>query len=353
MPMNKNSSAESETIPRAKFRTDLLPQEERFGIWRESVLPLFDSAPADEAALQAFYAEVESFNLQQTFLAMSAFSPLRFKRERVYSAGEDHLLVQLYLSGGYAGYNGSRAMRVGAGDISLLDLGQSLQTRAQESNVLSLVIPRELMAEQIGRRPLRYGTVLRAGSPLAQILASHLLTIWRSLPDASVEQLSALNRMLLGTVAGAFGGDDAAAADEQPVLEQARLDAICDYIKRNLGNDGLTPAELSRRFACSRAQLYRMFAPLGGVAAFIREARLARCFEELSGCNGSRRRIIDVALAAGFSSQSHFCRSFRAAYNIGPRDAIELGRAQRRLDAVRDRISEGARPRFHHWLRQL
>lgn len=351
MPMNETFSSNTETVARASFRTDLLPPEERFGVWRESVLPLFDSAPADGPALQAFYAHVESFNLQQTFLAMSAFSPLRFKRERVHSAGEDHLLVQLYISGGYAGYNGSRAVRVGAGDISLLDLGQSLETRAQQSNVLSLVIPRELMMEETGR-PLRYGTVLRAGSPLGQILGSHLLTVWRSLPATSVEQLSALNRMLLGAVSGAFGGGEAA-ADEHPLLEQAKLDVICDYIKRSLGNEDLTPAGLSRRFACSRARLYRMFAPLGGVAAFIREARLVRCFEELSSCNGPRRRIIDVALAAGFSSQSHFCRSFRAAYGIGPRDAVELGRAQRRLDAARERIGAEARPRFHHWLRQL
>lgn len=344
----------SRRIPHDVFRAELFPERERFGIWRESVLPLFESRARGPLEPGQFQARVESYNLQDIFFCMSGFSPLSFHRDRHHAApdGGDHLLVQLYLRGGYAGYNGAYPVRVGPGDISLLDLGRTLETRAPASNVLSVVIPRDALSPLAGAARLRPGTVLKAGSPLAVILGSHLRTVWRSLPDATMEEVAAINATVIGTVAGAFRGEAPCRDDPGARLELATLQAIRDYIHHHLGDQRLTPAFLCRRFGYSRSRLYRLFEPLGGVAGYIREQRLRRCFEELTRAHGPRPRIVDVALHWGFDSQSHFSRLFRKAFGLTPSEAHACARDQWYQKVTREHAVQAV-PLFYEWLRQL
>jgi AraC-like DNA-binding protein len=342
------------SIPHDVFRAELFPERERFGIWRESVLPLFETRARGPLGPGHFEAWVESYNLQELLFCMSGFSPLSFHRGRHHATpdGGDHLLVQLYLSGGYVGYNGACPVRVGPGDISLLDLGRTLETRAPASNALSLVIPRDRLSPLAGAARLRPGTVLKAGSPLAVILGNHLRTVWRSLPDATLEEAEAINAALVGTVAGAFRGAAPRGDDPGTPLEQATLQAIRDYIHHHLADQRLTPALLCHRFGYSRSRLYRLFEPLGGVAGYIREQRLRRCFEELTRPHGPRSRIVDVALHWGFDSQSHFSRLFRKAFGLTPSEARAGARDQWYQRVTRERAAPAA-PAFHEWLCQL
>ncbi len=343
-------------VPHALFQTDTLPAAERFATWRESVLPLFDSFPDLMETPEAFSAQVESFNLGSMFFGTSSFSGLRFRRDKKHRAdeGADHLLVQLYLSGGYQGHNGYRDVRVNPGDISFLDLGQVLETRAKPSNALSLVIPRDLLFSFAGSHELAYGTVISAASPMGNILSSHLLNVWRNLPSASVAELEMINRTLLGAVLGAFARGRNACEEHAGVMEGVTLGAIRTYIRRNLESQTLTPDHLCRHFGCSRAQLYRMFAPLGGVSSYIRDARLDRCLEQLVRSDGGSQKIIDVALRWGFSSHSHFCRLFKQTFGISPSDALDRGHTQASVLAGREyTLGHDNRPEFHDWLRHL
>lgn len=340
-------------VPHDLFRSDLFPERERFDVWRESVLPLFDSVP-EAPKPWPFAARVESFDLQTLFLARSEFDPLHFRRDRHHRSadGGDHLLVQLYTRGGYAGYNGDRPVCVETGDISLLDLGRPLDTRAPASANLSLVIPRDCLAEPAPGASFRHGTVLRAHTPVARILANHLLTVWDILPHTTLEQVPAVNRMLLGAVAGAFGRG---LAPEEPVSrasERATLDAVRVYILHHLDSDHLSPAFLCRHFGCSRSQLYRLFEPLGGIAGYIRRQRLERCYQELARAQG-RQRIVDIALRWGFDSQSHFSRLFRRAFQATPSEVMDRGRERLRQDPAGPRADALDTPAFHDWLRRL
>ncbi|ASK36015.1 AraC family transcriptional regulator [Alcanivorax sp. N3-2A] len=344
-------------VPHEVFRADVFAAHERFDVWRESVMPLFESRLDAQPAPAGFQAHVESFNLQALFFCISGFSPLSFHRAANHAArldpdGGDHLLVQLYLKGGYAGYNGASALRVGPGDISLLDLGRALETRAPASEVLSLVVPRGALTPLLDPARLRPGTVLKAGSPLATILSSHLRTVWRSLPSVTMDEVPAINATLLGTLAGAFGGAPGRRDELADAMEMATLQAVRDYIHHHLDDDELSPAALCRRFACSRSRLYRLFEPLGGIAGYIREQRLRRCFEALTRPDGPRPRIIDVAMQWGFDSQSHFSRLFRQQFGITPSDAHQRARDQWRQQAARERAAD-ATPQFRDWLRRL
>lgn len=340
----------AQPVPHEIFQAETLPAGDRFGVWRDAVLPLFDCFPGDGVDACEFTAQLEGYDLHRTFVSLSSFSPLQFRRARHHAPAEggDHVLVQLYLQGGYAGENGYTRVQVGAGDISLLDLGLPLATQTRASQALSVVIPRDLMRNACGKWTA--GTVLRAGSPMASILGSHMVAVWQSLSHATVRELESINRVLVGAIGGAFETCSAATAPPGG----AAFEAICAYIQDNLELRSLTPDHLCRRFNCSRSQLYRMFLPVGGVAAFVRHARLDRCRDELMSGRYNAGRIFDAAVNWGFDNQSHFCRLFRCEFGMTPGEAIELGRqllASRQVPIVSR--SSRRTPAFHHWLRQL
>lgn len=339
----------SALVPRAVFQSSALPVKERFGAWRESALPLFESIPVTRP--ETFQGRVESVELDHVFIGTSWLSPLRFHRERKHpaSTGEDHLLVQLYLSGGYSGHNGYRDVRVRPGDISLLDLGRGLETRATASNALSLIVPREQLYPYANPESLDYARVLDRDSAMGRIFGNHLLTVWKQLQTASVEEVESVRHLLLSSTVGAFSTRREA---QEHLSGRMTLDAMRAYIAQHLA-EPLTPDMLCRQFACSRAQLYRLFQPLGGVAAYVREERLKCCWRELTHGNAGTRRIVDVALAWGFTSQSHFNRLFRETFGMTPGEAAEYGAALSRTDGHAALDAAHKLPALHDILRRL
>ena len=341
-------------VPFDSLDTASLPTEEGYAIWRESLSPLFHARLANESASHC-KARIDSYDLQHLLLARSEFPESLYERGMHHAAdgGADPLLVQLYMRGGYQGHNGHRPVTVNQGDISLLDMADPLATRAQASTVLSLVIPRELVRDA-GKLPC--GAVLPAASPMAAILGNHLLTVWRQLAHASLEALGPVNETLVATTVAAFRGlrqDPEQALAGLP--EQARREAVCAYILRCLGQDDLSPEHLCRQFGFSRAGLYRLFEPLGGVAGFIREARLRRCYDELArpGALGRPRRVIDVAMRWGFNSQSHFTRLFRRTFDVLPGDLLAASEEASRASTDDRSSASTSRPALRQWLARL
>ena len=345
------SSSAAPGIPHDIFDTHGLPRPDGFEIWRESLMPLFE--PQLEAS-EGFFARVDGFHLRRLVVSLAEFSDQRYVRRTGYRAdeGADHLLVQLYLTGGYAGHNGHRTVRVGPGDISLLDLSYPLETAAEGSSTISVVIPRDLMFSLVRPEQLSVGSVISAHSAVGRILGHHLTSVWRALHSASAEDDEQISRTLLGAIVGAFagyrGGDNSASLSDDTML-----DAICAYIEQNLCSRELTPEHLCLRFACSRARLYRLFHPLGGVAAYVRQLRLERCLRELSKQHPTTSTIHDVAQRWGFRSQSHFCRQFRKQFGIAPSEALERARTRNDTDTAPERCLSSWRPAFYDWLRQL
>ena len=73
----------------------------------------------------------------------------------------------------------------------------------------------------------------------------------------------------------------------------------------------------------SRARLYRLFAPIGGVADYIREQRLRRCLADLLSAQHVHRQIADVAYRWGFSDPGSFAKAFKQRFGRTPSDARE------------------------------
>lgn len=333
------------TVPVLRLDFQQLPPEERFEAWRESVSLLFEVEPPPDGPAVA--SRLTTYHFGSLLLGGVASHGQAFRRSNrlISRAGVDHFLVQVYRRGGTAGSFGKEHASARPGDVLLLDLAQSLDTRAEDFENLTLVVPRPMLAQHLPCPERLHGRVLPRESVPARLLAGHLDMLWQTCAQAAPEEADALGRGVAGMVSAYFA--QLPLPEGSPEIEVATGLAIRQYIARHFADPRLTPEVLARRFGLSRARLYRLFKPFGGVAEYIRERRLAWSLAELSR-PGRPQRVVDVALAAGFGSEAHFSRVFRQAFGLSPRDAREgAGRAA----AAGPR--EGFDPRIQEWLRRL
>lgn len=96
---------------------------------------------------------------------------------------------------------------------------------------------------------------------------------------------------------------------------------IGEFIRRRLGDPGLSPATIAAAHQISLRTLHRLFQQQGTtVAARIRRERLERCRADLSDPLMRSRSIHAIAADWGFTRPADFTRSFRAAYGLTPSD---------------------------------
>ena len=96
-----------------------------------------------------------------------------------------------------------------------------------------------------------------------------------------------------------------------------RIARVCEYINQNL-NQVLTLERLSDVAAFSKYHFHRVFSVYTGmsVTKFIQLARLKRASFRLAF--EKEKRIIDIALEAGFESPESFARAFKRTFDQSP-----------------------------------
>lgn len=96
-----------------------------------------------------------------------------------------------------------------------------------------------------------------------------------------------------------------------------RLARVCDYIQHNL-DEALNPATLCELAALSRFHFHRVFqANLGmSISQYIQLARLKRASLRLAF--EADKRVLDIALEAGFESPEAFARAFKRTMGLAP-----------------------------------
>lgn len=100
--------------------------------------------------------------------------------------------------------------------------------------------------------------------------------------------------------------------------EIAPLRRVCDCIDVNLLKADLSPDLIARDLGMSRATLYRVAQPLGGIQCFIRKRRLEYAFALIKTDAAAVRSISALAYDLGFGSENTFRRTFKDMFGISP-----------------------------------
>lgn len=307
--------------------------EEAYETWRGLVSVLFEASVADVEAINAFRIKIDGYHLGPVLIGRTESVAQRFRRSAttVARSGVDHFCVQFYSRGGYAGEAEGRSVDVRPGDISILDLSRTLHTQAKDFRSVTMVVPRPLLAPLLKNPDGLHGMVLPRGSGINALLGNYMRTLHATAASLTTTGGSEIAEATARLIAGCFGA--APDAQEATVATRRRVQVIAvrRYIDENLADPRLSVASLSREFRLSRATLARMFEPLGGLAGYIRERRLVRCFGEITSPAHAHRLISDIAYGWGFSNDAAFSRAFRRMFGMSPREArFEASPPQRR-----------------------
>lgn len=311
----------NDTIPMTYLNFNALPQEERFSAWQESVSLLFSASSDLQPNDTKSTGYLTTYHLGSLLFSNAVSHKQQFHRSNqlISHTGLDHFLVQIYRKGGTRGLCGKTALHARPGDVFLLDLSQPLATCADDFDNFTLVIPRQLLSQYLRQPEKFHGRLLPRESVLGRLLNEHLSALWKASSKTSAEEAGALAQGVAGMISAYFA--QVSPSEESPEVAAATCLSIRQYISQHFNNPRLTPEFLADRFRISRAHLYRLFKPYGGVSEYIKERRLIWCLAELGKPANKARRIIDIALAAGFTSETHFSRLFRQTFGITPKEA--------------------------------
>ncbi|MCG2645517.1 MULTISPECIES: helix-turn-helix transcriptional regulator [Bradyrhizobium] len=237
----------------------------------------------------------------------------------------DQFSITLVTSGTTAGISGSIDMVAEAGDVFISDMSQTMtrqiSVHGEPTGELTLWVSRRRFLTSIGDETALHGLVLKKSSAAASVIGAALNSLAEIAAKVPQSEVDAAASGLVELVARAIVPRLEAAKPLISASPSAPVITIRRYIDRNLRSATLDANSIAKTFGLSRATLYRLFEPIGGVAGYIRKARLDHAYQQIAAIEHSDRRIGQIAYGLGFKNVSSFNRLFQSTYGITPRQA--------------------------------
>ncbi|MGZ2746357.1 helix-turn-helix domain-containing protein [Burkholderia stagnalis] len=310
------------TQPEIIISTDAVEPGLRNDFWREVTLPVFETTPLGNGASATLAGTIRSRPVGERLMGETTFNARQYRRDRrvIAQGGLDDYVVQVITTGSLHDVFGPRHAAAGPGDICVMDLARTFDSRVEAGATLTTAVPRKALEHALGRRDL-HGAVLKAGRPITQLLVDFLHGLMAVSARLSASESFAAQDAMTALLAAGLAGEDVAGRDTASALTDVLRERVVEFIDANLTRPELNPDLLMRRFRISRAHLYRTFADDGGVSRVIRNKRLDAAYLALRHPRGRERSIAEIAAECGFTSNAQFLRAFRTHFGVTPSDA--------------------------------
>lgn len=319
-------------------------------LFAETLDPVFRTTLATPERLGDFRASLATYFMGPAlfFVADMLGTTYTFSRDprRIAHSGLDLILVQVTLDGSDVRALNGETLLVEAGDISIFDLSRPMQAETRHCRNLTLVLPRHLLFSTDEQNDALHGLLLKRSTSTARLIGSHLRTLFEDLPDITQAEAPTIVAATANLVTNLVGPNIAARRPPASTVRGAVIMEIRRYIEQHIALTDLGPDHLCKMFGLSRASLYRLFEPIGGVTDYIRTRRLRAAFDILA--NDRKRTVGEIAYACGFADISAFSRAFRNQFGMSPSEVREMG--DRGPLALRSPEKETATS-VHDWLR--
>lgn len=333
------------TIPALRFDTQDLPARDRFEAWRTAIAPLHETTPSEGA--NGLSVATTVWNLGNLVAAHGRYPAQTAERNAavIRRSGAAGYRLHMTVAGPPVGFEiGDERHLVGPGALMLTDLTQeSRQLATGRNETIVLYLSRPAVEALVPRAADLHGLVLH--SRLSGLLRHHVSGLVAALPGTPAAAAPGLAQATIQLLAAAVSGVVPPEGQPRRAVESALRSRIAEYIEAHLLDPRLNQEHLCRTFHMSRATLYRLFQPLGGVAAFVLERRLARIRAALLDPQ-RHHHLGRLAEEHGFVSQSHMTRAYKARYGMTPG---QTGRDS----GVPSAPTAPGRTDYERWLRSL
>ena len=346
-PLSGLSRTDPSGIPRLRFCSSAYPAVERFDRWRAAVGHVYDlSAPGHDDAGEVLI-DTSVWNLGALIISDNRFGS-RFQRRsprNIRSDQVDHYRLVLQTGGQLHLDADGRRERLSAGRLFLTDLARPETYATEGGSNIVLFVPRELLDEALPR-PLDLHGIALTGR-CATLLSDQLRSLVADMASLTAREVPGLNQAIVHLLAASLAASAQTLEHARPAMEVTLLRQACRYIDFHLTELDLSAERLCGFFKVSRATLYRLFEPYGGVARYIKERRLLRV-HALLAASTQRQHLGRLAEDYGFRTATHFSRGFRQQFGYSPSETRQAGNAPHFMESVM-----AAHASLDQWLRRL
>ncbi len=295
---------------RLDFLTTGLPHEFAADIWRSVISPLFEP--------RAFHPDqrrptgsASGAVMGDIMVARVVFGAQSYRRDRdLIARTPDHILFHLYNVGGFNGRISGQQTTIWSSQVAIIDLAQEIDTLAASSDTVALIVPRDLLQGLVDQ-PLPP----RLDPARNRLLAAHLIALRERSTLLEEPDVAEVVTQTLDFLRVLLDPSRAEEITDMPTLATSHLALAEQAIRTHLASPDLSPEMIANEIGVSRATLYRMFAPYGGIMRSVQERRLLAVRAALSDPLETRR-LSRLAADFGFRGKVHFSRSFRAQFGI-------------------------------------
>lgn len=238
------------------------------------------------------------------------------QRDAQHAQNIGHLvLVSRYFGGSSKGYSDNRLIDRTPGSIYILDGALTWEGLREAGTLQTVYLPKELIEFDPNAHP--GFKMLDLATPVGQSVNFSMDQLFHGQFSRSDADLNTSLEQLLAWIKVAFGANPKR-GDIRRHAREAMFRKICDHIEFNLHSNDLTMNSVLESFGVSRATLYRMFEPHGGVRNYITERRALRAAFDLSSATGQRGQVRMIGEKWGFPTPVEFNRTIRRLYDRSP-----------------------------------
>lgn len=320
------------------FSTEESARDKRSTVWQEAMnavcLPV-TAADIDESFQGDVVGIVSPIGIE--------FSRLRATPLTIsgcYRNQQAALWLALLLDGQSVFTEAGERIEIGRGDVLYGPSGRDSTLELQaDFRLLYVRVPLTLLHPGLVDRSMLHCGVLPGESRLTRVLAGMLQAVGDELEDFDASDIHpvevALSEFLVASLSGAHAnrrfGDRTRAA---------HFVRICQSIDQQLGDADLTLAQITEQQRVSTRYLQKLFEDAGmSFSTYLRDRRLERCRSDLISSAHRVLSVSEICFRWGFNDAAHFSRSFRAKFNMTPRECRNNSAVNAQGGAIMDPLS--------------
>ncbi|MEX0300712.1 MAG: helix-turn-helix transcriptional regulator, partial [Kordiimonas sp.] len=217
----------------------------------------------------------------------------------------------------------------------------------------SLFIARDRLEDLVPSVQALHLRIIPAHTPLNAILRNYIMSMYQNGPNLTNSEADALVQPTAELLAASLGKMPDTVALAENTINQAVLLSVKKFIRQQLHNPALTPDMIAHYIGISRASLFRLCKPLGGIKNFIKQQRIIHARRLLNN-PGNMESVKSIAYNLGFNSPSSFARAYKQHFGFTPTETRDLF-----LETIRGRnhiqhhSPHGIDRRYEYWMANL
>jgi AraC-like DNA-binding protein len=307
------------------FSTATVEDRSQLEYWREIVCATFvqlEFEPPQRRTV-GFQGEVTAQELDGIQVATVVSEPHTVVRSpmMIRKSFADDFFVNLAVRGRVTVTQDGRASVLRPGDFTVYDSARPCQIAGLDPfELLVLKVPRPLFTAHCPLPRDAMATAVRGDRGVGALLSPFLRSLTAHVSDLPPDVVSRVNANILELLATALS-DRIDAGTRPGVPRAAHMVRARRYIIDHITDPELAPDTVAHALGMSVRYLHTLFrAEDTSPFRWIMEQRLERAARLLSDPRETGLSVTTIAFGVGFKNASHFTRTFKNRYGVGPRD---------------------------------